>query len=339
MERHLAAILFADVVGFSTQMGKDELGTLTRLNAHRDEFINPTFAEHHGRVVKLMGDGVMVEFASVVDAVQCAVDIQHGMAERNIKAPEAQRILLRIGVNLGDVIVDEDDIYGDGVNIASRVQELAEPGGLCISGTVFEQVDSKLPHQFADLGERQLKGIAKPIRVYRARLSQTPAAAGPRPLFDSPGKKLVSITGGCLCGAVRFEIDQPPIDTNYCHCRMCQQFTGAPVVAATTFPRDAVRFTHGEPKYYKSSLIAERGFCGDCGSGLVYSPIVARWSDWLGIFTASLDNAADFAPAWHLGVESQMIPWLDLHDDLPRVPCKDSPGLVDAYESVGITLE
>ena len=339
MERRLTAILVTDVVGYSSQMGKDEAGTLARLNAHRDELVDPMIAKYHGRVVKLMGDGALVEFASVVDAVQCAIEIQRAMVERNTTVPETQRMLFRIGVNLGDVIVDEGDIHGDGVNVASRIQEIAEPGGLCISGTVFEQVDRKVPDQFADLGDRQLKGIAGPVRVYRARLSQTPASAGPRPFFDRPGKALVSITGGCLCGAVRYEADQPPIDTNYCHCRMCQRFAGAPVVAATTFSRESVRFTRGAPKYYQSSKIAERGFCGDCGSALVYTPIVARWSDWIALFTASLDNAADFPPAWHLGVESQMVPWLDLHDDLPRVPCKDSPGLVEAYAGVGITLE
>jgi class 3 adenylate cyclase len=140
MERHLAAILAADVVGYSRLMEADEPGTIAALTAHREELIEPKIAEHHGRIVKLMGDGILVEFTSVVDAVQCAVDIQRTMAERNAEEPEDQQIKSRMGINLGDVIVQGDDIYGDGINIASRLEGLAEPDGVCISGTVFDSV-------------------------------------------------------------------------------------------------------------------------------------------------------------------------------------------------------
>jgi class 3 adenylate cyclase len=140
MERHLAAILAADVVGYSRLMEADEPGTIAALTAHREELIEPKIAEHHGRIVKLMGDGILVEFTSVVDAVQCAVDIQRTMAERNAEEPEDQQIKFRMGINLGDVIVQGDDIYGDGINIASRLEGLAEPDGVCISGTVFDSV-------------------------------------------------------------------------------------------------------------------------------------------------------------------------------------------------------
>jgi class 3 adenylate cyclase len=140
MERHLAAILAADVVGYSLLMEADEPGTIAALTAHREEPIEPKIAEHHGRIVKLMGDGILVEFTSVVDAVQCAVDIQRTMAERNAEEPEDQQIKFRMGINLGDVIVQGDDIYGDGINIASRLEGLAEPDGVCISGTVFDSV-------------------------------------------------------------------------------------------------------------------------------------------------------------------------------------------------------
>ena len=143
MERRLAAILAADVVGYSRLMSKDEAETLTHLKAHREELIDPEIAEHHGRIVKLMGDGTLVEFASVVDAVECAAAIQRGMAVRNEHEPEDRRIAFRIGVHLGDVIVEGDDIYGDGVNIAARLEGLAEPGGIFISQQAFDQVESK----------------------------------------------------------------------------------------------------------------------------------------------------------------------------------------------------
>ncbi len=167
MERRLAAILAADVVGYSRLMGEDEAGTLSALTAHRAELIDPTIAEHHGRTVKLMGDGALVEFASVVDAVQCAVDIQRAMAERNAGVPEERRIVLRIGINLGDIIVEGDDIYGDGVNVAARLEGLADPGGICISRAARDQVRDKLDVVLDDMGEVEVKNIARPVRVFR----------------------------------------------------------------------------------------------------------------------------------------------------------------------------
>lgn len=184
MERRLTAILSADVVGYSRLMGEDEVGTLARLVACRMELIDPTIALFHGHIIKLMGDGALVEFASIVDAVQCAVAIQRAMANHDLNISEAQRIHLRIGVNLGDVIIQENDIYGDGVNIASRLEGLAEPGGICISGTAFDHAAQKVDAGFAALGEQKLKNIAAPIRVYRVLLDPTQAgkvtAASPR---------------------------------------------------------------------------------------------------------------------------------------------------------------
>ncbi|MHC4431328.1 MAG: adenylate/guanylate cyclase domain-containing protein [Planctomycetota bacterium] len=177
VQRRLAAILAADIVGYSRLMGEDETGTLTAFKLHRAALIDPTIAEHRGRIVKLLGDGVLVEFGSVVDAVECAVGIQEAMLERNSDIPDSKRIILRIGVNLGDIIIDDDDIYGDGVNVASRLEGLAEPGGVCISGTVFDQVKGKLDVLFEDLGPRSVKNIADPVRVYQWQ-SQTVAAAG-----------------------------------------------------------------------------------------------------------------------------------------------------------------
>src|SRR5438132_9943364 len=136
VERKLAAILAADVVGYSRLMGEDEAGTLARLKQHRRELIDPGIAEHKGRIVKTTGDGILIEFPSVVEAVACAVAVQRGMAERNLGAPEEQKIVFRVGVNLGDIIVEEGDIHGDGVNVAARLEGIAEPGGICVSGTV-----------------------------------------------------------------------------------------------------------------------------------------------------------------------------------------------------------
>jgi adenylate cyclase len=183
LQRRLAAILAADVVGYSRLMGEDESGTLARLKAHRRELIDPAIAARGGRMVKLMGDGALVEFGSVADAVQCAVEIQRAMVDRNVEAPEGQRIAFRIGINLGDVIVEGEDIYGDGVNVASRLEGLAPPGGICVSGKVHAEVLGKLDLGFEDLGEQEVKNIVRPVRVYRIILA--PAEAG-RPCVSVP---------------------------------------------------------------------------------------------------------------------------------------------------------
>ena len=167
MERRLAAILAADVVAYTRLMGMDEAGTLERLKAHRRELIEPAIAAHSGRIVKLMGDGLLAEFASVVDAVECSVEIQNGMAARNAEVAEDRSFEFRIGINLGDVIVEGEDLYGDGVNVAARLEAMAEPGGICVSEDVYRQVAGKVRLRFDDLGERRLKNLPAPLRVYR----------------------------------------------------------------------------------------------------------------------------------------------------------------------------
>jgi TolB-like protein/class 3 adenylate cyclase/Flp pilus assembly protein TadD len=167
--RRLAAILAADVAGYSRLMGADEEGTLERLKALRRELLDPKIAEHHGRIVKTTGDGLLIEFASVVDAVRCAVEVQQAMPDRNSGVAADNRLELRIGINLGDVIVEGDDLYGDGVNIAARVEALADAGGVFVSNTVHDQVRDRLPFGFEDLGEQQVKNIVRPVRVYRVR--------------------------------------------------------------------------------------------------------------------------------------------------------------------------
>jgi adenylate cyclase len=197
VERRLAAILAADVAGYSRLMGQDEAGTLARLRAHRRELIDPKIAEHKGRVVKTTGDGLLVEFPSVVEAVACAVAVQRGMEKRNAGALEDQRIVFRVGVNLGDVIVERDDIHGDGVNVAARLEALAEPGGICLSGTVRDHIGDRLDLAFDDLGDQNLKNIARPIRVFRIRVADAPtttASAKPAPVaLALPDKPSIAV--------------------------------------------------------------------------------------------------------------------------------------------------
>jgi adenylate cyclase len=200
LERRLTAILAADVVGYSRLMGADEAGTLERLKSFRRKLVQPKIAERKGRIVKLMGDGLLAEFPSVVEAVLCAVDIQQEVAGQEAGLPDERRIRLRIGVNLGDIIVEGSDIYGDGVNVAARLEGLAEPGGICISGKVYEEVRNKLPTAFEDLGEQAVKNIAEPVRVYRwtaAAADPMPgmaAAEGAPPLPDKPSIAVLPFT-------------------------------------------------------------------------------------------------------------------------------------------------
>ena len=153
------------MAGYSRLMGADEEGTLSRLKAHQGEFLNPKIAEHRGRIVKTTGDGILVEFPSVVDAVRCAVEIQRGMVDRNAAIREEERVAFRIGINVGDVISDGGDLFGDGVNIAARLESLADPGGICVSSRVQEDTSGKLDIAFEDQGEQQLKNIVRPVRV------------------------------------------------------------------------------------------------------------------------------------------------------------------------------
>lgn len=199
MERRLVAILAADVVGYTRLMGADETGTLRRLTELRQRLLEPTITEHHGRVVKLMGDGLLVEFASVVDALTCAVAWQKGVTARETDADEDRRLRFRIGVNLGDVIIEGDDIHGDGVNIAARLEGLAEPGGICLSGDAFRQTRGKIEIEFEDLGEQKLKNVAEPFRVYRVAADRSVAAAFPPttdhlPLPDKPSIAILPFT-------------------------------------------------------------------------------------------------------------------------------------------------
>ena len=191
VERRLSAIMAADVVGYSRLTGLDEEDTHVRLTNLLRSLVEPKIAEHRGRVVKNTGDGFLAEFSSVVDAVRCALDVQRGMADRNINVPQEKRIEFRMGINIGDVIIDRGDIFGDGVNIAARLEGVAEPGGICVSGRVLEDVQGKLKIAFEDAGDQQLKNIVRPVRVYRLRLGGEPLAR--RVLLPLPDKPSIAV--------------------------------------------------------------------------------------------------------------------------------------------------
>src|SRR6476660_1808926 len=204
VERRLAAILAADVAGSCRLIGTDEEGTLAQLKALRKTFFDPKIAGHHGRIVKNTGDGALVEFGSVVDAVRCAVEIQRGMAEQNIDVPQVNRIEFRIGIHVGDIIIEDDDIFGDGVNIAVRLEGIAEPGGVSISDDAHRQIRGKVEITFEDMGSQSLKNIAEPMRAWRVRIgpSSSPAmltkppteTAQPLALPDKPSIAVLPFT-------------------------------------------------------------------------------------------------------------------------------------------------
>ena len=185
VERRLAAILAADVAGYSRLMGADEEGTLASLRAHRRDFLDPKVADHRGRIVKSTGDGLLIEFASVVDATRCALDVQHGMRERNTSVPQDKRLEFRIGINVGDVIIEDNDIFGDGVNVAARLEGIAEPGGIVISAVVRDAAINRIDAEFRDLGELSLKNIARPVRAFQVMFE---ADGGPKAARAVPDK-------------------------------------------------------------------------------------------------------------------------------------------------------
>ena len=200
VKRRLTCILAADAVGYSGQMGTDEEGTMRVLSAHR-AVIDGIIAFHNGRIVGTAGDSVLAEFSSVVEAVRCAVEIQDALKTRNDALPEHRRMLFRIGVNLGDVMVKDDDLLGDGVNVAARLEGIAEPGGICISSSVYDQITGKLDLGFLDIGERSLKNITRPIRVFRISGTGTPARAT-SPIPPAPARRKIFPTALFAAGVV-----------------------------------------------------------------------------------------------------------------------------------------
>ena len=269
MKRQLAAILYADAAGYSRLTGQNEEQTHQQLNTGLN-LLTEQIAAHAGSKVHEAGDAILAEFSSVTAAVDAAVEFQKLMATRDSELDKSEQIEFRIGVNVGEVIHDRDDIYGDGVNIAARIQEIAAPGNLCVSSAVLEQLTSDTNYNFDDLGYRDFKNIKRPVHVYQLRLSELVSTyptldlesrVQGQPLFDDViGNSLVT-KGRCSCGSVTFEISQETLGTGFCNCRICQRCTGAPVFAWAAFPVEAVKFTRDKPRYYRLSLIAEKGFC------------------------------------------------------------------------------
>jgi hypothetical protein len=293
-------------------------------------------AAHDGRKLHEAGDAILAEFKSVTAAVTAALGFQRQMSEQNTTVAKEEQLNFRIGVNLGEVIHDRDNIYGDGVNLAARIQELAEPGGVSVSGAVYEQIVGKTDQVFDDLGHRKLKNIAQSVHVYQARIVDLQSSDEDRPgwPYITSAKKKPLATGGCLCRGVRFETWDEPILVGYCHCRFCQLATGAPLNAFVVYKRIAVRFLGDEPKIYSSSLIGKRAFCGNCGTSLFTTHFAPDEGDYHAIRLATMDNLADFPPTMHFGVESQL-PWLDINDDLPRVRTDDDPEMQSRWAAVG----
>jgi adenylate cyclase len=286
--RRLAAILPADVVAYSRLMGADEEGTHERLKAHCGQLVEPKVKEHRGRIVKNTGDGMLVEFSSVVDAVRCAVEVQRGMAEREPSEPEERRIRFRIGVNLGDVIVEEHDIFGDGVNVAARLEGLAEAGGICISRMVRDQIRDKLPYQFEDLGEQSVKNIARPVRVY----AWSPEVVAELPVPKSP-PPVTTISPSAV--APRLSIVVLPF-TNLSNDPEQQYFTDGITEDLTS---DLSRITHNfviscnTAFTYRNKRVDTKQIGRELGVRYVLEGSVRRWGNQLRVNAQLIDAATD----------------------------------------------
>jgi len=342
MKRQLAAILYADVAGYSRLTGQNEDQTHQLLNAALT-ILTDSITASGGSKVHEAGDAILAEFSSVTAAVDTAFEFQKSMISWKSDLPEDERVRFRIGIHIGEVMRDRDDIYGDGVNIAARIEEIASPGSLCVSSAVVDQLATGSKYHFDDLGYRHFKNIDRPVHVYQLRssdllggnpLQDIERRVEHQPLFDDAFEKPPVTTGRCVCGTTRYEVTQEAVGTGFCHCRICQRSTGAPVFAWTAFPVDAVKFTQETLKYYRVSLIAEQGFCENCGSPVVWRSLKPEPANYLIITTTSLENPEDYAPTWHQGIESQL-PWLEIHDDLPRTRCEESPMLHRAWGSMG----
>ncbi|WP_170787772.1 GFA family protein [Ruegeria lacuscaerulensis] len=333
MERKLAAILATDIVGFAGLVSRDESGTLAKLVRLEREIIGMQVEANRGRVFKSTGDGFLAEFSSVFEAVNCAINIQRACAREARRSNSDDPLILRVGVSLGDVVVHGDDILGDGVNTAARLEAIAEPGEIAVSGEVMAQIAGKIDLPLADCGHKRLKRTDSPIHVYMT--VSEPGEEGGFLDFDEDELAKTLITGGCICGLVRYEINAPAISTGYCHCSCCRKFSGSAVNAWAAFPASAVRFLTEEPRYFATTPIANRGFCARCGASLTYKLVKPRETAYLVLHTSSLDQPENFAPSVHSGIESKM-PWFDILDDLPRTRSSDSRVLQEAWSSVGL---
>ncbi len=336
--RRIAVIASSDVVGYSRLMSRDETGTFAELSACHQELIEPLIGQFGGRIVKKMGDGLLIEFSSAVDAVLWAIELQTRVANRYSDTASDKVIKLRIGLHLGDIISEADDIFGDGVNLATRLQEVADPGGVSVSNAILDQIAGKIDHSFEDLGFRRLKNLENPVRIHRARLTdQSSERTKPRQwpyVAETPPEKTPEASGGCLCGRVGFDVWNPPAAVGYCHCRMCQLALGGPLNAWAAFKKADVTFSGELPKVFQSSPVARRAFCAECGTSIYTEIEGADGTEFYSIRLATLDNPEDFPPTCHFGVENR-IPWLSIEDDLPRIRTEEDAVLSERWAAAG----
>ncbi len=303
VQRRLAAILAADMVGYSRLIGADEEGTIERQKAHWTELIDPTIAEYRGRVVKLMGDGALVEFASVVDAVKCAVAVQAGMVRREADVPEDRRIRYRIGVNLGDIVIDGDDILGDGVNIASRLEGLAAPDGICVSEKVFAEVRNKIDTGFEDLGQQEVKNIAEPVRAYRVMSDrmQTAPTTAPLPLPDKPS-----------IAVLPFDNMSGDPEQEYFADGLAED-----IIAILSRTSKLMVIARNSSFAYKGAATDVRQIAGDLGVRYVLEGSVRKGGDRLRV-TAQLIDAANGSHLWAERYDRRVEDIFDIQDDITK---------------------
>jgi TolB-like protein/Flp pilus assembly protein TadD len=298
--RRLAAILAADVVGYSRMMQANEAGTLAALKFRRTEILQPLVSKHHGRIIKVMGDGVLVEFASAVEAVSCAVALQEAMAVANEAAEESQRIILRIGINLGDVIVEGSDLYGDGVNIAARLEALADPGSVIVSRTVFNHVRGKVKLGFDDLGEQQLKNIAEQVRIYRLRPNGEPATA--RPALALPDRPSIAV--------LPFENISPDPDQDYFADGMVEE-----IITALSRFRNLFVIARNSSFTYKGRAVDVKQVGRELGVRYVLEGSVRKADERLRI-TGQLIDASTGGHLWADRFEGALAQVFDLQDQV-----------------------
>jgi len=333
MERKLAAILATDIVGFAGLVSRDESGTLAKLKRLERDVIGMQVEANRGRVFKSTGDGFLAEFSSTQEAVNCAIGIQKACVREALQSGGDDPLVLRIGISLGDVVVQGDDLLGEGVNTAARLEAMAEPGGIAVSSEVQSQIRDKTDLPLEDCGHKRLKKTDAPIHVYMTR--SKPGHSVGFLDFDEDDLAKTIVTGGCLCGSVCYEIHAPAISTGYCHCNCCRKFSGSAVNAWTAFPASSVCFLKDKPSYFASSPIAIRGFCSKCGASLTYKLVRPRETAFLVLHTSSLDEPDQYPPSIHSGIESKLS-WFDILDDLPRTRSADSRVLQEAWSSVGL---
>ncbi len=307
-QRRLAAIVAADVVGYSRLMGVDEDGTLAALKAHRRELVDPKVAEHRGRIVKTTGDGILLEFASVLDAVRCCIEVQQGMAERNAGEPDDRRMLFRVGINLGDIIIDGDDIHGDGVNVAARLEALAEAGDIAISGNVHEQVQGKTDAQFTDDGLHEVKNIAKPVQVWRWSPLGTPAGSAQEiaggdalPLPDKPSIAVMSFDNMSGDREQEFFADG-----------MAEE-----IITALSKISQLRVIARNSTFVYKGQAIDLRRVANELGVRYVMEGSIRKGGDRLRI-TAQLIDASDGSHVWAERFDRTIDDLFDIQDEITK---------------------